>query len=105
MVSGNVVVPNQRTASRMPPTGDQQMTQQHTTEPTDRAIDIRIAFEEPENGSRGPFYAVYASGGERFGWLCSNCGTLNVAMDTMGRIVCNECTNTHKAVHWDAAYL
>ncbi|MFB6211740.1 MAG: DUF5816 domain-containing protein, partial [Halobacteriales archaeon] len=35
---------------------------------------------------------------------CGNCETLNNAMDTMGRIVCNECGNTRKPEEWDAAH-
>lgn len=68
-------------------------------------IDIRIAIDEHEIGSLGPFYAVYRDNDEPYGWWCSNCGVLDVAMDTMGHIVCNGCHNTRKATRWDAAYL
>ena len=61
---------------------------------------------DAEVGSKGPFYAVYLSADrkERYGYLCSACGTLDNAMDTMGRIVCNECGNTRKPDEWDAAH-
>lgn len=67
---------------------------------------VFVADDEAERGSAGLFYVVYrdADRTERFGFLCSSCGTLNNAMDTMGRIVCNECGNTHKAEEWDAAH-
>ena len=31
--------------------------------------------------------------------------TIETAMDPMGRIVCNECGNRHRATRWDAAYI
>lgn len=65
---------------------------------------VYVSPDELERGSKGPFYVVYASpdGGERWGFLCSSCDSLDAAMDTMGRIVCNECGNTHKPEEWDA---
>lgn len=65
---------------------------------------VFVAHDEAESGSKGPFYRVYRSKdrSEAFGYLCSNCDTLDNAMDTMGRIVCNECGNTRKPDDWDA---
>lgn len=67
---------------------------------------LYVADDEVERGSEGPFYTVYRSANreKRYGYLCSNCDTLNNAMDPMGRIVCNECGNTKKPDEWDAAY-
>jgi len=61
---------------------------------------------EADRGSEGPFYAVYRSGdGERrWGYVCGNCGSFSNAMDTMGRIVCNDCPNLRKPTEWDAAH-
>jgi nucleotide-binding universal stress UspA family protein/ribosomal protein S18 acetylase RimI-like enzyme len=65
---------------------------------------LYVDHGEAEIGSEGPFFAAYRTRdlADRYGWFCSNCGTFDVAMDTMGRIVCNECGNRHKATRWDA---
>lgn len=59
-----------------------------------------------ERGSKGPFYVVYldADRDARWGFWCSNCETLDTAVDSMGRIECNRCHNLHKAEEWDAAH-
>ncbi|WP_254545050.1 DUF5816 domain-containing protein [Halomarina pelagica] len=61
---------------------------------------------EPERGSKGPFYVVYRTddGERRWGFFCSNCETFDTAVDSMGRIQCNVCSNLHKAEEWDAAH-
>jgi len=61
---------------------------------------------EGEIGSDAPFYAVYATPERerRWGWFCSNCESLDNAMDTMGRIKCNDCGNLRKPEGWDAAH-
>jgi hypothetical protein len=61
---------------------------------------------EAEKGSDGPFYVVYAdeAGERRWGFHCANCGSFDTAMDSMGRIQCNDCSNYHKAEEWDAAH-
>ena len=61
---------------------------------------------EGHRGSKGPFYAVYADadGTTRWGFYCDNCGTTDNAVDSMGRIHCNECSNRTKAEEWDAAH-
>jgi hypothetical protein len=67
---------------------------------------LYVARQEVDRGSDGPFYAVYRSpdGSRRWGYQCGNCGSLNTAMDTMGRIVCNDCPNVRKPTEWDAAH-
>lgn len=57
-------------------------------------------------GSKGPFHPVYADpeATDRWGYFCTACRTVDNAMDTMGRIVCNECGNTRKPEEWDAAH-
>jgi hypothetical protein len=58
-----------------------------------------------KRGEKGPFFVVYESDREtRWGYLCGNCETLNNAVDPMGRIHCNECSNRTKAEEWDAAH-
>jgi len=68
---------------------------------------FQVALEESERGSQAPFYAAYRDRERerRYGWYCSNCESVDVAMDSMGRIVCNQCGNTHKGTRWDDAYL
>ena len=59
-----------------------------------------------ERGAEGPCFAVYSSqdAAERWGYFCSSCETVDNAMDTMGRIVCNQCPNVRKPEEWDAAH-
>jgi hypothetical protein len=67
---------------------------------------VYVATDEERVGSEGPFQVVYreAHGEDRWGYLCSACDSLDTAMDTMGRIVCNECGNVRKPDEWDAAH-
>lgn len=57
-------------------------------------------------GSKDPFYVVYNTeqGAERWGFFCSHCESFDTAVDSMGRIQCNNCRNIHKAEEWDAAH-
>ncbi|ESP87165.1 DUF5816 domain-containing protein [Candidatus Halobonum tyrrellensis] len=59
-----------------------------------------------ERGEKAPFFHVYAdeAGETRWGYFCGNCETVNNAMDSMGRIECNECGNIRKPEEWDAAH-
>jgi len=59
-----------------------------------------------ERGSDGPFHAVFRSERReaRWGYACGNCGSLGVAMGTMGRLVCNDCGNLRTPDQWDAAH-
>ncbi|MFP9191740.1 GNAT family N-acetyltransferase [Natrialbaceae archaeon A-CW1-1] len=68
---------------------------------------LYVSYGEPARGSKAPFYTVYedADADERYGWFCGNCDATDVAMDSMGRVVCNECGNKRKATRWDASYL
>jgi hypothetical protein len=61
---------------------------------------------EGKRGAKGPFHAVYADdGGEtRWGFFCDNCSTVDNAVDAMGRVQCNVCSNRTKAEEWDAAH-
>ena len=73
---------------------------------TENGEEVYVAEDESRIGSKGPFFVAYRSDDreERFGYLCSNCETFDNAMDSMGRIVCNECGNTRKPEEWDAAH-
>ena len=59
-----------------------------------------------QRGSKGLFYAVYAdqSRDSRWGFRCGHCETTDNAVDAMGRIHCNECSNRTKANEWDAVH-
>lgn len=59
-----------------------------------------------ENGSKAPFYAVYNTeqGNQQWGFFCPHCDSFDTAVDSMGRIQCNNCNNIHKADVWDAAH-
>ena len=67
---------------------------------------LYVATAETERGSKAPFAVVYADPerAERWGFFCTNCETFDNAVDAMGRIQCNVCSNLHKAEEWDAAH-
>lgn len=76
------------------------------TRTTSTGETVYVATDEIERGSKGPFLVSYrtADRDRRYGYFCSNCQTFNNAMDTMGRVVCNDCGNTRKPDEWDAAH-
>jgi len=59
-----------------------------------------------KRGAKGPFYVVYTdeAADTRWGFYCGNCETLDNAVDAMGRVQCNHCSNRTKAEEWDAAH-
>ena len=66
---------------------------------------LQVDRHDARRGEKGPFFVVYDGGREtRWGFFCGNCETLNNAVDSMGRIHCNECHNRTKAEEWDAAH-
>jgi hypothetical protein len=67
---------------------------------------LYIDPQEGTRGQKGPFYVVYADeqASERWGFFCTNCETVDNAVDAMGRIQCNQCSNRTKAEEWDAAH-
>ena len=68
---------------------------------------LYVAYNERERGSDSPFYTTYtdAERKQRYGFLCSNCGGFDTAIDSMGRIECNDCGNRRKPTRWDSSYL
>ena len=68
---------------------------------------LYVEQQEVERGSKGPFLVTYTSsaGDTKWGYFCTNCESFDTAMDSMGRIVCNNCGNKRKATRWDASYL
>ncbi|GAA0644595.1 DUF5816 domain-containing protein [Salarchaeum japonicum] len=67
---------------------------------------LYVAEDEGERGEKAPFLAVYRDRDRtrKYGWYCLNCETLDNAMDSMGRIQCNDCGNLRKPDEWDAAH-
>lgn len=67
---------------------------------------VYVAFDERERGSEAPFYVAYTDSDReaRYGFYCANCEAIDVSMDTMERISCNQCENTRKPTVWDATY-
>lgn len=67
---------------------------------------LYVSEQEAERGSKGAFLAAYTTqrAETRWGYFCTNCGTFDNAMDSMGRIKCNECANIRKPDEWDAAH-
>jgi hypothetical protein len=59
-----------------------------------------------KRGQKGPFFVVYdgPDAETRWGFFCSNCETVDTAVDSMGRVQCNGCSNRTKAEEWDAAH-
>ncbi|GGK61428.1 MULTISPECIES: DUF5816 domain-containing protein [Haloarcula] len=67
---------------------------------------LYVDRSDGDTGTKGAFYVVYrdADRERRWGYFCGNCETFNNAMDSMGRIRCNDCSNLRKAEEWDAAH-
>ena len=91
----------------MPETETADGTTTATTEDGERVF---VAREEEESGTEAPFYVTYTdeNHAERFGFYCSNCGSLNVSMDDMDRLECQNCENSHASrsgESYDDSYL
>ena len=66
-----------------------------------------MATRLPRCSTRTPSdFLIFAdeAGRDRWGFACGHCGSLDTAMDTMGRIQCTECGNQRKPDEWDAAH-
>lgn len=77
------------------------------TASTETGVEVFVSKAEVERGSKGPFFVTYLTPDSdvRYGFYCGNCTSLDVAMDTMGRLVCSACGNTKKPDEWDAAQM
>ena len=73
---------------------------------TDTGATLYLDREAGERGSDGPFYPAYLTDrrDDRWGYFCAHCESFDTAMDTMGRIACNRCSNLRKPTEWDAAH-
>ena len=68
---------------------------------------VYVAFDESDRGSQAPFYLAYVDEDreDRYGYFCGNCEGFEVTMDSMGRVLCNDCGNKRRPSRWDSAYL
>jgi ribosomal protein S18 acetylase RimI-like enzyme len=66
-----------------------------------------VGADEAERGSVAPFYPLYSDPerASQYAYLCGNCESTDVAVDSMDRYECNVCENRRKPARWDAAYL
>lgn len=69
--------------------------------------ELYIDRTDSDRGSDGPFYTVYSDEERKnqYGYYCGSCDSLVTSMDSMGRLVCDECGNQLKPTRWDAAYM
>jgi ribosomal protein S18 acetylase RimI-like enzyme len=69
--------------------------------------EMYVDMTDEHRGKPAPWYPVYrsADGTRRYGWYCGGCGSVDNAMDAMGRVQCNDCENARKPTRWDASYL
>ncbi|WP_254543721.1 GNAT family N-acetyltransferase [Halomarina pelagica] len=74
---------------------------------TDDGKRVYVDHDDAFRASLGPFFTAFSDTDRetRWGYYCGNCGSLDIAVDTMDRVHCNECGNVSKASRWDAAYL
>lgn len=85
-------------------------TDGHLQATTEDGEQVFVGTDEGLSGTAGAFFPTYTGEGhsERFGFYCSNCGSLRTAMDNEERIECTECGNVHEARSseaYDDAYL
>jgi len=71
------------------------------------AGELFVSYSDGERGTEAPFYPAYRDRefDERHGWYCSNCESTATAMDSSGRIACENCDNARAATRWDNSYL
>jgi hypothetical protein len=73
---------------------------------TDDGERVYVDRRAGDSGSKGPFLVTYRTpdADRKYGWFCTNCDSFDNAMDSMGRIECNQCGNFRKPTEWDAAH-
>jgi len=67
---------------------------------------LYVARDEAESGSKAPFFVAFVDPERerRWGYFCSGCQTFTHAMDSMGRLRCDDCENFKRPDEWDAAH-
>jgi len=68
-----------------------------TTATTADGQQVFLDTDARESGTEAPFFTVYADAtfAEQHGYYCSNCGSLDVSVDSADRFECPDCGNTH----------
>lgn len=69
--------------------------------------EVYLHPDRAERGKKGTFVPTFRDR-ERtqpHGWICENCESDDVAVDTMERMVCNGCGNAARPKNWDSGYL
>lgn len=68
---------------------------------------VYVAYDESDRGSKAPMYVSYLNErrSERYGYFCGNCESFELSMDSMGKVLCNDCGNKRRPTRWDASYL
>jgi GNAT superfamily N-acetyltransferase len=77
---------------------------------TDDGQQVVVDRDDEQSGTKAPFFRTYTDEErtEEFGYYCSNCGSLDVTMDDVDRVECQNCGNTHAArsgESYDDSYL
>lgn len=81
-----------------------------TTATTEDGETVYLNLEETKSGTEHPFFVTYSDEAEenRYGYYCSNCGSLKTTRDAQDHIECTECGNVHtpkSAESYDDSYL
>lgn len=89
------------------PEGEEIDEERHTPDTVDTDDGTVYTGDEELAGEQAPFLVLYTDEDrtERYGFFCTNCGTLANAADDQGRIDCGTCGNESRPDDWDAAYL
>ena len=68
---------------------------------------VYVGYDEGQRASLAPFYPTYLDPDrvDRYGYVCGNCESTAISVDSMDRVECESCGNRRKPVRWDAAYL
>lgn len=91
------------------PTDERQEEAEDIDVPDTVEVDGQTVYllNEQLPGADGPFVPAYTDEdrSEAYGYYCTNCDSLDVAMDSMDAIECDECGNAHRPEEYDGAYL
>ena len=80
------------------------------TATTEDGQQVYIDRDDGESGTEDSFFPTYVDEEhtEQFGYYCANCGSLDVSVDSMDRLKCGECGNSHasrSSESYDESYL
>lgn len=89
---------------------DAELDDGELTATTDDGQRVYVDRDADRSGDEAAFLEAYLDDAytEQFGYYCTNCGSLNVSMDNMERIECEECGNTNasrSSEEYDDSYL